>query len=172
MAFSLPSSYYQFDVGFKTGESTTVYISDTSPQAIVDFANVLFSTIYSQPNILSVSQSSWGETLVSSFSYPNIEVSANSLHLPDEGTVSYTVVLSSQPLIDFSVNVTIGPNSYGANLLTESPETTLAFSPDNWDTPQTVTITAGPIGQGAVDIFIENNYAGLTNGPVVEVKGA
>lgn len=48
---------------------------------------------------------------------------------------SYTIVLDSQPTSD----VTVLANSDGSVLLTP---TTLTFTPQNWDTPQTVTVSA------------------------------
>ena len=53
----------------------------------------------------------------------------------DENT--YTVVLTSRP----AANVTITPNSGDEEIATVSP-VTLTFTPDNWNTPQTITVTA------------------------------
>ena len=53
----------------------------------------------------------------------------------DENT--YTVVLTSRP----AANVTITPTSGDEGVATLSPAT-LTFVPDNWNTPQTITVTA------------------------------
>ena len=60
----------------------------------------------------------------------------------DEGTSdSYTVVLDTQPEGDVIIDVT--PNFYSSSPSTVSiSETNLTFTADNWDSPQTVTITA------------------------------
>ena len=60
----------------------------------------------------------------------------------DEGTDdSYTVVLDTQPAGDVIIDVT--PSFYGSSPSTVSiSETMLTFTTDNWDSPQSVTITA------------------------------
>ena len=60
----------------------------------------------------------------------------------DEGTDdSYTVVLDTQPAGDVIIDVT--PAFYGSSPSTVSiSETMLTFTTDNWDSPQSVTITA------------------------------
>ncbi len=65
-------------------------------------------------------------------------LSAYSLTIAEGGTGSYTVVLGSQPDEDVVVNLSISPSGH----LTASAEK-LTFTPENWDSPQTVTLTAG-----------------------------
>ena len=65
-------------------------------------------------------------------------LSAYSLTVAEGGTASYSVVLDSQPEEDVVVNLSISPSDH----LTASVEE-LTFTPENWDSPQTVTLTAG-----------------------------
>ena len=65
-------------------------------------------------------------------------ISAYSLTIAEGQTGTYTVALGAQPDEDVAVTLSISP----ATLLTADAET-LTFTPDNWATPQTVTLTAG-----------------------------
>ena len=59
----------------------------------------------------------------------------------DEGTNdSYTVVLDTQPAGDVIIVAT--PSFYGSSSTVSISETMLTFTADNWDSPQSVTITA------------------------------
>ncbi|MCC7368339.1 MAG: hypothetical protein IT306_07950 [Chloroflexi bacterium] len=53
-------------------------------------------------------------------------------------TDTYTVVLTSQP----TANVTVTMAGSVTGLVSFAPSTTLTFTPANWNTPQTVTITS------------------------------
>ena len=65
-------------------------------------------------------------------------LSAYSLTVAEGGTGSYSVALGSQPDEDVEVSLSISPSGH----LTASAEK-LTFTPENWDSPQTVTLTAG-----------------------------
>jgi hypothetical protein len=69
---------------------------------------------------------------------PGITVSPTSGLTTNEagGTATFTVVLSTQPSDDVTIDLFTGDTSEG----TVSPST-LTFTGSNWDTPQTVTIT-------------------------------
>lgn len=71
-----------------------------------------------------------------------VQLSADSLSIAEGGTSgSYTVVLNKQPLAD--VTVTLAVHSQYENDIVLSPESSqLVFTPDDWDVPQTVTVTA------------------------------
>ena len=66
-----------------------------------------------------------------------LALSRNDLLIKEGQSGTYTVVLTSQPAAD--VTVTIGDHPAGR--ATVSP-TSLTFTADNWNTPQTVTITS------------------------------
>ena len=65
-------------------------------------------------------------------------LSAYSLTIAEGGTGSYSVALGSQPDGDVVVTLSISPSGQ----LTASVGK-LTFTPENWDSPQTVTLTAG-----------------------------
>ena len=64
-------------------------------------------------------------------------LSAYSLTIAEGGTGSYSVVLDSQPDEDVEVTLSISPSGH----LTASAEK-LTFTPENWDSPQTITLAA------------------------------
>ena len=66
-----------------------------------------------------------------------VTVAPNALTINEGDQDTYTVVLDSQPAND----VTITPTSGDDGVATVRP-TTLTFTPDNWDTPQTITVAA------------------------------
>ena len=65
-------------------------------------------------------------------------LSAYSLTIAEGGTGSYSVVLDSQPDGNVEVALSISPSGH---LAADAEE--LTFTPENWDSPQTVTLTAG-----------------------------
>ena len=71
---------------------------------------------------------------------PGVTVSKTALTVTEEDTTgdSYTVVLDTQPTADVTVTVAV-PAGTG---VTTNP-TTLTFTTSNWNTPRTVTVTAG-----------------------------
>ena len=81
-----------------------------------------------------------------------VSVSVTELALAEGGQVAYTVVLDAQP----ASNVVIGVTRSGSSDVTVSPAT-LTFSPSNWDTAQTVTVSA------AQDADAVNDAASITH---------
>ena len=71
-----------------------------------------------------------------SFNTPGITLSESTLNIDEGSTVTYTVVLDTQPTSD----VTVTPSSSGDADVTVSAA--LTFSNSNWNTPQTVTVSA------------------------------
>ena len=59
------------------------------------------------------------------------------LMIPEGGSASYTVVLTSEPTADVTVAVHVSEN---VDIAVD--ETALTFTAENWKTPQTVTVTA------------------------------
>ena len=70
-------------------------------------------------------------------SYGNLVLSAESLTIEEGGTGVFTVALDSAPSANQIVYLAVSDNTR----LTISPAT-LTFTPVNWSTPQTVTVTA------------------------------
>ena len=71
---------------------------------------------------------------------PGVTVSKTALTVTEDDTAgdSYTVVLDSRPTADVTVTVA----GHSGTAVTPDP-TTLTFTASNWDTAQTVTVTAG-----------------------------
>ena len=92
---------------------------------------------------------------------PGITVSETALTVTEEETTgdSYTVVLDSQPTAD--VVVTIAGHS-GTDV-TPNP-TTLTFATSNWNTAQTVTVTAGDDTDTTTDMVTLTHSATSTDG--------
>ncbi len=65
-----------------------------------------------------------------------VTVTPTSLSIAEDGSVSYTVILDSQPTAD----VTITPSSGDDGAASIAPAT-LTFAPENWDTPQPITVS-------------------------------
>ncbi len=68
---------------------------------------------------------------------PGVEIYPTELTMPEDDSDTYTVVLTMRPTADVTVTVTV-PS--GADV-TVNPSP-LAFTADNWDTPQTVTVSS------------------------------
>ncbi len=81
-----------------------------------------------------------------------VSVSETTLTVAEGNSSTYTVVLDAQP----ASNVVIGVTRSGSSDVTVSPAT-LTFSPSNWDTAQTVTVSA------AQDADAVNDAASITH---------
>ena len=98
-----------------------------------------------------------------------IVLSRTSLSVDEGGATgaTYTVKLATQPSAEVIVAVT-GQANTDLNLTGLSGTSTLTFTTDNWDTAQTVTVTAGQDADGADDAVTlthtatGGNYAGET----------
>ncbi len=109
--------------------------------------------------------------LVSTASLPGVTLieSSGSTNVTEGGTTdTYTIVLNTEPMAD--VIVTITPDSQ-----TTTSTNTLTFTPVNWNTPQTVTITAvdDDLVEGTHNSVIshtvtsnDTNYNGINLGSV------
>ena len=84
-----------------------------------------------------------------------VTVSASSVTVAEGGSATYTVKLNAQPASD----VVIGVTKSGSPDVTVSPAT-LTFTPSNWDTAQTVTVSA------AQDADAVNDAASITHAVV------
>ncbi|WAC75684.1 cellulose binding domain-containing protein [Roseateles sp. SL47] len=70
---------------------------------------------------------------------PSIVVSSSTLTVPEEGSASFGVSLSEKP----SANVTVAvAKAAGGDVDLATATPSLVFTPDNYATPQTVTVTA------------------------------
>ena len=89
-----------------------------------------------------------------------VAVSPTSLTIDEGATGTYTVELNTQPSGDVTVAITTSNTDVTASSTGFTPPaTSLTFSTSNWDTAQTVTVTAGQ------DDDAENDMATLTHNP-------
>ena len=88
---------------------------------------------------------------------PGVTVSTPALTVTEEDTAgdSYTVVLNSQP----TATVTVTVAGHAGTDVTPSP-TSLTFTPTNWGTAQTVTVTAGDDADTANDVGLADPQRG------------
>ena len=89
-------------------------------------------------------------------------VNPTALDLEPGAEGSYTVALASEPTADVTVTATVPAADAGAVSLSPS---SLAFTPGNWDTPQSLTVTAGDNADGRT-VEIANQAAGGDYGVV------
>ena len=95
-----------------------------------------------------------------------VAVSRAELTIPEGDSDSYTVVLSSRPTEN--VTVTVG-GAAGAPLTLAPAGLTLTFAPDDWDTPQTVTVTAAADDDAVVPPDVTLTHA-VTGGDYASVS--
>ena len=75
-----------------------------------------------------------------------VTLTTNALTVPEDGSNTYTVVLTSEP----TANVTVTPSRTGSVDVTFSPPS-LAFTAVNWETAQTVTVAADDDDDAVLD---------------------
>ena len=99
-----------------------------------------------------------------------VDSSAQTLTVPEGGSNSYILVLSSRPTDDVTVDVTL-PTGTDLSLY----KTTLTFTSTTWDTAQTVTVTAAEDDDAVTDAEVTLTHTasgggyGSTTVPDVEV---
>ena len=71
---------------------------------------------------------------------PGVTVSTTSLTVPEGGSATYTIVLDTQPT--GNVEITATPHSQADPNLTVTSGSSLTFGTTNWNTAQTVTVSA------------------------------
>ena len=68
---------------------------------------------------------------------PGVTISVTALELTEGDSQSYTAVLTSEPMADVTIAIQVPDN---ADIALD--QTALTFTADNWNTPQTLTVTA------------------------------
>ena len=75
-----------------------------------------------------------------------VTISTNTLEVTEGDSQSYTIVLDTEPAADVTVAVAVPEDAEVA-----VDETELTFTTDNWNTPQTVTVTAAHDDDAVID---------------------
>ena len=89
-----------------------------------------------------------------------VSIDPVALTVPEGGNSSYTVVLDTQPSDDVTVTVS-GHDGTDVSLSgsTLSANTSLTFTSDNWETAQTVTVSAAQDDDAAADATVALSHA-------------
>ena len=103
-----------------------------------------------------------------------VTASQTAVSVDEDSSTSYTVVLASEPTAPVTVTVS---GTSGTDLTAPAEGLVLTFTPQNWDVPQTVTVTAADDADVLADAAVELSHAvsggdyGATAvpGPVVTV---
>ena len=127
-------------------QTVTVSAAENAPTGKVTLAHVVagadYASVTAEPVVVSV--------VAVAGQHPTIQVGVSSstqtLTVPEGGSNSYTLVLSSRPTGDVAIGVTLPA---GTDLRLD--KTSLTFTTTNWDDAQTVTVTAAEDDDGVTD---------------------
>ena len=131
-----------------SGDTVTLTMSETIGQGqtvTVSYDNLftnsepIFSDLHGNHLVAFTKQSATNHSTVADANQPGggLALSRTDLIIKEGDIGTYTVVLTSQP----SNDVTVSVDDHPAGRATVSP-TSLTFTADNWNTPQTVTISS------------------------------
>ena len=169
---TLDNTTLTFTVGnWSMAQTVTVSAAENAATAKVPLAHAVagadYASITAEPVVVSV--------VAVAGQHPTIQVGVSSstqtLTVPEGGSNSYTLVLSSRPTGDVAIGVTLPA---GTDLTLSS--NMLTFTTGNWDTAQTVTVTAEEDDDGVTDAVatlmhtISGGGYGATTVPDVEVS--
>ena len=169
---TLSSDTLTFTVGnWSMAQTVTVSATQSAATGKVTLAHAVAGADYASVTADSVVVS----VVAVAAQQPTIQVGVSSLTqtltVPEGGSNSYTLVLSSRPTGDVSVGVTLPA---GTDLSLSG--TTLTFTTGNWDDAQTVTVTAAEDDDGVTDAVVTLPHTvsgggyGSTTVPNVEVS--
>ena len=127
-------------------QTVTVSAAENAATGKVTLAHAVagadYASVTAEPVVVSV--------VAVAGQHPTIQVGVSSstqtLTVPEGGSNSYTLVLSSRPTGDVSIGVTLPA---GTDLRLD--KTSLTFTTTNWDDAQTVTVTAAEDDDGVTD---------------------
>ena len=145
-------------VTFNTGQmSQTITFTATQDDVDDDGESVLlaFGTL---PPAVSLGTTTQATVSIADDDGAGVSVSESSLTIAEGSSGTYTIVLESQPTADVTVTINDPSNTD----VTPSP-ITLTFTPQNWNTPKTVTVTAGEDDDAAHDTVTLTHSATSTD---------
>ena len=169
---TLDNTTLTFTVGnWSMAQTVTVSAAENAATAKVPLAHAVagadYASVTAEPVVVSV--------VAVAGQHPTIQVGVSSstqtLTVPEGGSNSYTLVLSSRPTGDVAIGVTLPA---GTDLRLD--KTSLTFTTTNWDDAQTVTVTAEEDDDGVTDAVatlmhtISGGGYGATTVPDVEVS--
>ena len=169
---TLSSDTLTFTVGnWSMAQTVTVSAAQSAATGKVTLAHAVAGADYASVTADSVVVS----VVAVAAQQPTIQVGVSSLTqtltVPEGGSNSYTLVLSSRPTGDVSVSIT-GQASTDLSLSSD----TLTFTTGDWDVGQTVTVSAAEDDDGVTDAVVTLTHTtsgggyGSTTVPDVEVS--
>ena len=154
-----------------TAQTVTVSATQNAATAKVTLAHTVagadYGSVTAEPVVVSVVGVAGQQQTIQ----VGVSSSTQTLTVPEGGANSYTLVLGSRPTGDVAVGVTLPT---GTDLTLD--KTTLTFTSTNWDTAQTVTVTAAEDDDGVTDAGVTLTHTvsgggyGSTTVPDVEVS--
>ena len=154
-----------------TAQTVTVSATQNAATAKVTLAHTVsgadYGSVTAEPVIVSVVGVAGQQPTLQI----GVSSSAQTLTVPEGGANSYTLVLGSRPTGDVTIGVTLPA---GTDLTLD--KTSLTFTSTNWDTAQTVTVTAAEDDDGVTDAGVRLTHTvsgggyGSTTVPDVEVS--
>ena len=129
-----------------SAQTVTVSATQNAATATVPLAHAVTGADYGSVTAESVAVSVVAAPTQQLTLQIGVSSSTQTLIVPEGGANSYTLLLSSRPSADVTVDVTL-PADTDLTL----DKTTLTFTATNWDTPQTVTVTAAEDDDGVTD---------------------
>ena len=168
---TLDNTTLTFTVGdWDTAQTVTVSATQSAATEKVTLAHAVagadYGSVTAEPVVVSVVGVAGQQPTIQ----VGVSSSTQTLTVPEGGSNSYTLVLSSRPTDDVSIGVTL-PADTDLRL----DKTSLTFTSTNWDTAQTVTVTAEEDDDGVTDAVatlthtISGGGYGSTTVPDVEV---
>ena len=154
-----------------TAQTVTVSATQNAATAKVTLAHAVAGADYGSVTADSVVVSVVAVAAQQSTLQVGVSSSTQTLTVPEGGSNSYALVLSSRPTGDVAVGVTLPT---GSDLTLSSDM--LTFTVDNWDDAQTVTVTAAEDDDGVTDAGVTLTHTisgggyGSTTVPDVEVS--
>ena len=144
-----------------TAQTVTVTAGDDADTAN-DAVSLTHSAASTDSEYQGITIAGVAVTVTDNDALPGVTVSTPALTVTEEDTAgdSYTVVLDSQPTA--TVTVTVAGHA-GTDVTLTPSSATLTFTPMNWGTAQTVTVTAGDDADTANDAVSLTHSAASTD---------
>ena len=138
-----PASLIFNSGNYSTAQTVTISAAHDDTDYADDTATV--SHAVSSSDLIYVEQSIGDVAVTVEDDDANIILSTTTLTVPEGGSASYTVGLTNKPTADVTVAIaegTTAPHDDTSIRVSSPSNKNLTFTPDNWDTPQTVTLRA------------------------------
>ena len=154
---------FQFWTSGETSKSMTFTADSSITTNIIDY---IYFAPYSDADakiIKTCKLKTYISANSSAETYGNIIVSSTNLTVPENGRTTFTVSLDAAPSTTQNVNISVSDSNASVDL------TTLIFTSDNYNRPQTVTVTGGHIADSYQDLSTVINVTSGTSTKAISV---